>query len=356
MNNFRMSTLMGILLASLSALNAMERVDGPERLRAASWNVAVDFFDGKDKTEDQRHTWPVRRNAVFRTLEQVDPDVVGLQELSPGQAVEFGQLEPYKSLFLSSTPSEVPTGAIVGREEVGEWIGKFVGTALTGLLWRPDRLELQDCGRFWLNERPDELPTLTDRGETDKGFGNMNTYRAVLYATLKHLATGREVCVFNSHYPLKFGEDGSRMRRRCAQAEIEKIADVIGGDPATSEKLCISMGDRNTVPVVKGGETDVASMDPLLAVLRNCRDARRVFGPASTFAGFSFDTFVNPIEDGQFTDPGVVDLMAANRQAEQAAHVYSQFDPSTGEVTLNPAVVHPGRYGASDHMAVVADY
>ena len=38
------------------------------------------------------------------------------------------------------------------------WSSKFIGTALVGILFKTDKFIVQDSGRFWLNENPDELP------------------------------------------------------------------------------------------------------------------------------------------------------------------------------------------------------
>ena len=84
----------------------------------------------------------------------------------------------YSSVFLSQTPSEVTVGAIAYGAEVSDWCGKHTGTPLVGT-FISKACKFLEVGRFWLNEEPDSVPTNTDRGAIDKGFGNMNTYRGV---------------------------------------------------------------------------------------------------------------------------------------------------------------------------------
>jgi len=293
------------------------------------------------------------------------PHILALQELSPDQAYEFAQLEGYEPMFLSSTPSEVEAGAIAGRDDIHEWRGKNVGTALTGFIFRPDVLTLLRCGRFWLNENPDALPAYTDRGETDKGFGNMNTYRAVLYACLKHVQSGREVYVFNSHYPLKLTPDGSQMRFKCAEAEANKIREIIGGEPrdCVGDKLCVSMGDRNPIPqgvmlpVDASHVEDAASMKPLSDAMHDVRKVHQ-YGPATTFPGFTYDRAQNPFNEDltDFVSSEALDMMFANQLPERSGNVVTEFCPESGCITFNPTRFNPGRYLASDHAMQEADF
>jgi mRNA deadenylase 3'-5' endonuclease subunit Ccr4 len=103
-----------------------------EAVRVVSYNIVADFFDNKDKTEDGHHKWSYRAPFVKKLLQGTYPDIMCLQELSPNQAIElenyFGNDFGYKSIFLSQTPSEIPTGAIAYGQEVTKWQGKIAGT------------------------------------------------------------------------------------------------------------------------------------------------------------------------------------------------------------------------------------
>ena len=164
-------------------------ISGSYLLRVVSYNIGVDFFDSKDKTPDQRHHWEVRKPYVIETLKVTTPDIMCLQELSPEQAFELTKTfkRSFSSIFLSQTPSDIPAGDIVKAGEVSKWIGKRIGTPLIGIFFKKGKFKIKkddkgddEIGRFWLNENPEEVPTETDRGDTDKGFGNINTFRATL--------------------------------------------------------------------------------------------------------------------------------------------------------------------------------
>jgi tetratricopeptide (TPR) repeat protein len=175
----------------------LNKADGIIRL--VSYNVTADYFDEEDKTEDGHHHWQFRATFVIKLLSAVYPDIICLQELSPNQALElyeyFGKRLGYSSIFLSQTPSEVKVGAIAHGSEISDWCGKNIGTPLVGT-FISKACKFLEVGKFWLNEEPDVVPINTDRGETDKGFGNMNTYRAVLWTKVQ-IDDSKVLFVFN---------------------------------------------------------------------------------------------------------------------------------------------------------------
>lgn len=177
-----------------------------------SYNIVAECFDAKG------HPWAVRAPYVKKALIKHNFDILALQELSPGQALDITRWFPNHRLFvLCQTPSDVPAGAIVEGEAISAWAGKHTGATLNGILVRaeylvPDILTCLDAsketsektGRFWLNESPFEVPIPANCRTLDKGFGNMNTYRAVLWVKLR--VNGKILYVFCSHYPLSGGE------------------------------------------------------------------------------------------------------------------------------------------------------
>ena len=259
--------------------------------RILSYNITADFFDSNDKTLDKRHSWFVRRKYVIQLLRQHKADVICLQELSPIQAyqlaVEF--VEEYESVFLSQTPSEIePTGAIVRNQEVKSWINKICGTPLIGIFYKTKMYSLAKMDRFWLNESPNEIPTKRDRGKTDKGFGNMNTYRAVLWIKLESLLWNKEKAfyIFNSHYPL---DGDTQVRFLCAQLERKMINQITQGkDP------WISTGDRNLV----SRATDNFLYHPATVYQELTQQAYELrfprhqehYGLETTWLGFTYDS------------------------------------------------------------------
>jgi hypothetical protein len=196
----------------------------------ASWNICVDFFDEKG------HPWSERRSSCLKTLHEINADIYAIQELSIVQATEladFCRYSGYNACFLSQTPSELTVGEIVDQDTIfstgaGGWNEKiidsksnqerlkFCGTPIIGILFKSDKYQMGQVDRFWLNPEPEALPICKDRSITDKGFGNMNTYRAVLWAKLIDKKTQKPLFVFNSHYPLS---GYNYTRTECAKIE-----------------------------------------------------------------------------------------------------------------------------------------
>lgn len=258
-----------------------------------SANVCADFFDPKDE-KLSRHRWAERASAVEERQRQLDADVFALQELSPAQALYFCEKFPdYEGVFLSQTPSDIDAGVIARGAEVADWVGKYVGTALIGTFVRKGCLI--KTGRFWLNEEPHKVPTARDRAETDKGFGNMNTYRAVLWVKVADSKSKKRkaLYVFNSHYPLS--GDG-RTRFECARVERREIDALV--NEASGAMPWVSCADRNLIFRDTDGEYTTSAIHKEL--IKDCHDsqeAKHHYGPALTWLGFSYDSFKTPLSD-----------------------------------------------------------
>jgi endonuclease/exonuclease/phosphatase family metal-dependent hydrolase len=327
-----------------SRLMAMEE----DNVSFSSFNITADFFDKKE-IDYKNHTWANRRKAVFETIKQKSPDVLALQELSPDQAFELTDIAGYKSFFLSQTPSQVEVGLIVEGKTVKEWIGKNVGTPLIGIFYKENKFEFIDKGRFWLKEEPDVLPVYTDRSETDKGFGNMNTYRATLWVHLKHLNSNKSVFAFNSHYPLS---GGPQTRLKCAEMERKKINEI------AQNNFWISMGDRNIIFEL-GTLAEVGDIGALKPLLENAYNAvsNNHYGPRATWAGFNYEPKCkNPIHEGSLKCPTAMDIIVSNHPSKRSEHVVTQFNAENEEIEFNPKVLKEDRNIASDHLMVIVDY
>jgi tetratricopeptide (TPR) repeat protein/endonuclease/exonuclease/phosphatase family metal-dependent hydrolase len=321
-------------------------------LRIVSYNITVDFFDDRDKTADKHHHWQFRKPIVIKLLKTVYPDVICLQELSPNQALELHQYFDiklgYSSVFLSQTPSEIPVGEIVSGNNVRQWCGKNIGTPLVGT-FIGNNYKFLDTGRFWLNEQPDKLPEYFDRGATDKGFGNMNTYRAVLWTKIE-APTNKIIFVFNSHYPLS---GDSRTRLECVKLEMQKIKDITHGGN------WISAGDRNIIPTNNDNELS----NPSVVLQELTKDAKNVkckhYGINTTWLGFSYDQYPAQVKDGTVESNAILDVIASNLQQNSTFFLHGAFDPVDHNLLplLGALEVeqNTGRYFASDHALAGAD-
>lgn len=341
---------LAILFFSIAAFFCVQSIamQQEEIVAFSSFNITAHYFDKKEP-EFNNTTWVSRREAVFATIKQKNPDVLALQELSPDQAFELTEILGYSSFFLCQTPSEVEAGLIAEGKDVKEWIGKNVGTTLVGVLYKSDKFEIVNKGRFWLKEKPDVLPIHTDRSETDKGFGNLNTYRATLWLHLKHMNSNKPVFVFNSHYPISGGPSA---RLKCAEMERKKINEI------AQNNFWISMGDRNII-LELGKLDETGDIDALKPLLENAYNgvSNNHYGPRATWAGFNYDPICkNPIHEGQFKFPTALDIVVSNYPSVRSEHVITQFDTENGSIELNPKILKEERNIASDHLMVIVNY
>lgn len=346
---------LSILETNSSFEDMPEKANGA--VRVISYNITADFFDNKDATIDQRHHWKYRAPFVKVLLKTLYPDIICLQELSAEQAFVLHQYlnreGGYQSIFLSQTPSEVETGAIVRGEEVNGWGNKFLGASLIGTFINKS-FAFVKTGRFWLNEEPDLVPAVQDRGKTDKGFGNMNTYRAVLWAKVQ-LDNSKSLYIFNSHYPLS-GDNKARFK--CAELEMNKIQEISQGN------AWVWVGDKNIIPTKDDNEqyNPQAIYDELTRHGKSIiQDGDNHHGPSTTWIGFTYDPYKNQVtEEGKFAESSKLDVIVSNLNHACSFHHPGAFDPV--EFKLLPLTdplteEHNGqRYFASDHAVIGADF
>ena len=143
--------------------------------------------------------WMLRRELVVETIRAHAPDVVGLQEVYPWQ-VDY-------------LAAELPRYACIGRGRDARGVDEAVP-----IMYRRERLELLDCGHFWLSESPH---TPGSRG--GKAWGEMETPRMVTWVRLRHKGRGGSFYVYNTH--LASDEDGGEASRMMSARLIaERIA------------------------------------------------------------------------------------------------------------------------------------
>lgn len=342
-------------------------------IRIISYNIGVDFFDNRDTTEKEIHKWKSRSSLCKELIERVNPDVFCLQELSPDQAFEFYEhfKNSYHAKFLSQTPSEIQAGEVANGPEVQQWIGKNVGTALLGTFF-PHHWNIKNEGCFWLNESPDEVPTSKDRGNIDKGFGNMNTYRAVFYNRFEMECQKNELdsngentsfYVFNSHYPLN---GDSSTRHGCADLEMNKIKEMVGISP------WVSVGDRNLIPNPKDHILNCPQFayQAFVKDAKDARDSGNHYGISTTWIGFTYerDGIRNEVKKNDdtniadFVDNTVLDLIVSNMPSELSFHLHGAFTVDNGTPELLPLTgelhetFNGDRRVTSDHALIGADF
>ncbi|RCS42169.1 endonuclease [Bremerella cremea] len=124
-----LSLILGMSVTTLfGAENDMKPTD---ELTVMSFNIRY------GKANDGENRWDNRKEFVAETIQEVSPDLLGLQECLPFQ----------RDFLIKHLPGYAVHAA--GRED-----GKEQGE-MCAIFYRKDRFELLDSGHFWLSETPD---------------------------------------------------------------------------------------------------------------------------------------------------------------------------------------------------------
>jgi hypothetical protein len=344
---------------------AQKKLDFDTNLIVGSYNVTATFFTEPDplksedpKTKMPQHHWENRKIYFPRLLEKIKIDVLGLQELSPEQALDFLEMFPstkYKFyFFVQAQTKDVVAGSIYSTSEEikTKLLGKNIGTALIGIMYNPEKVKPQsDPGMFWYNQDPWKPPTATDRSETDKGFGNMNTPRGPGYVEFLHLESKKSFYFFTSHAPIS---GGWKTRMECFKLENKIIQQLTG-----AVKPFFSCGDRNLFPEDGEKETYVALVPK--GVYDWVHDTQNTHqGFRSTWLGFLYEPekFQNQIDtEGKFKLPGRLDIGTSSEKSLWSAHYHNiiQAEDVVPLGKLSPKD-NETRNFLSDHAMLVAGF
>ena len=156
--------LCGITMCALACSSSKDDGDGPGKasntLKVMSFNVRYNSANDEGDTN-----WDVRKAAVVKMINTVQPDVVGLQEPRTAQRTYL------KTNLPNYAYMEVP----------GTGDGKGGNTCL---IYRQDRFTLVNNGYFFLSPTPDEPSRCWDVGDTQ--------WRTSVWVHLKEKETGKE--------------------------------------------------------------------------------------------------------------------------------------------------------------------
>lgn len=134
----------------------------PIELKVLTFNILVEI-----SSVEGVPPWKERRDEMVQLIKNLDPDLLGLQEPMPRQAA-----------FLKEA---LPDYEAIQDEKFTDVI----------LMFRRSMFETVDRGEWWLSPTPDK--------RMSKGFGNFLP-RILVWARLKHVASGRELLVANTHF------------------------------------------------------------------------------------------------------------------------------------------------------------
>jgi endonuclease/exonuclease/phosphatase family metal-dependent hydrolase len=262
------------LVASFAACKSQSAVPKVSPAPATASSLRVMSFNLRyNNPADGVNAWPNRRDWVASLMRFHDVDVVGVQE---ALAPMLGDLD-------ARLPGFARFG--VGRTD-GVAAGEF-----SAILYRKDRLSVQDSGTFWLS------PTPTVVGS--KGW-DAALERIATWGRFRDRRTGCAFLMLNTH----FDHIGEIARQNSSRVIREQLLKLAGALPI------VVTGDLNSDPASGGyrvltRDTLANAVGPLLDGFTHSVSGH--YGPTSTWTAFK------AIEPGRRIDyvmvsPGVVVL------------------------------------------------
>ena len=186
-------TMKRIILFALAALVAFPQFAAAQKnesegLKVMSYNIRYGSAD--DGTNSWKYRWP----ATVEMLNEVKPDVFGVQE-----ALDF-QVE-----FVSEMVRDYK-GYGVGRED-----GKHDGEHMA-IFWNKKTVKMMKSGTFWLSETP-EKPSM--------GW-DAACYRTATWALMKDKKTGKKFYFVNTH----LDHEGEEAQKNGLKLIVDRIASI----------------------------------------------------------------------------------------------------------------------------------
>ncbi len=228
-------------------------VSDDERLTVGTLNIRYSNDD------DGENNWEYRREWVVDFIEYFDFDIIGFQEEKHDQT------------------SYLRTSLTDNYSMIGKASSSVAGYEYDGIYYNKNRVELEDNGRFWLSETPDEVSL---------GW-NAIYHRQVTWGKFKNLITDKTFYFFNTH----FSHIDDETRINSAILLKERIDTIAGDSPV------IATGDFNFWPettaynILIGDEYDGAVLTETRTLVDNPYSAN--------YTGHCFGTCY---EDGKIVD------------------------------------------------------
>ena len=182
-----------ILLFALAALVAFPQISDAKKkdsegLKVMSYNIR--YGSAEDGTNSWKYRWP----ATIEMLNDVQPDVFGVQE-----ALDF-------QLTLVSEMARNYKNVGVGRED-----GKHDGEHMA-IFWNKKTVKMLKWGTFWLSETP-EKPSM--------GW-DAACFRTATWALMKDKKTGKKFYFVNTH----LDHVGMEARKLGLKLIVDRIDDI----------------------------------------------------------------------------------------------------------------------------------
>lgn len=238
-----------LLLATASCAKKYE----PVGIRVMSFNIL------QSKGEPEGREWKNRRDGVMAMFKDVLPDVACIQEARRKQCDDLKEAFPEYAQIRCAKDGVVKEGM---EESLTEDNYKNGGQRNL-IMYRSDRFDLLDCGRYWFSKTP-EKSSLGWDGPTPK---------VTLWVKLMDRKAKKEVFVFCTHF-FPAGETG---RKQCVKMSRDKIYEIAG-----DEGIVFFCGDFNL-------DAEDPRLLPLDKYVTRTSFSSPKVDPSPTFNGFRDD-------------------------------------------------------------------
>jgi endonuclease/exonuclease/phosphatase family metal-dependent hydrolase len=238
-------------LAAMALCCSCSDAKSENEIVAMSFNIRLslsDDFDGEN-------SWVLRREAVVEMINEVNPDLFGIQEGLLGQVNYMGEHLPEYGFYG------------VARND-----GPNTGES-NAVFYKKSRFELLKSTTFWLSETPDEVSV-----GWDAAF-----HRIVTMVRLLDKNSGQEFYFYNTH----FDHVGKIARKESGKLIVERMKSIIPDDAAV-----VLTGDFNA------GHNDPI-LDPIEEYMTSARRAAPVTDSLNTFNSWGK---IAPEEGGKIID------------------------------------------------------
>ncbi|DBA04594.1 TPA: LOW QUALITY PROTEIN: hypothetical protein N0F65_012177 [Lagenidium giganteum] len=195
----RMSIIAHAVLV-LSYLACVAVADSTTSVRVMSFNLRTTL--AKDPCPSG--CWDQRQARIRQLLQRYNPDLIGTQEDAPDQVAFFTDALGYASL------------------------GPCANNERNAIFYKRNDWNVLESSTFALSATPDQLPSNT---------WNLEYLRAAVWARFQHRATGRVVCMLNTHYDITRGQPESSVL----------VAERLGRHCHATDSVFMT-GDLNTEP------------------------------------------------------------------------------------------------------------
>lgn len=239
-----------ILLAAIVVFVPYSQAKGMKETEMTYMSFNIRFITPQDVGD---RAWTARRGPALNMINQVKPDVIGIQEQSKEWVDYLVENMPDYEFYI---PDYV------------EKINLKRGFSMV-IMWKADKYVLLDAGRFFLTETPDK---------PSKGWES-NHYRTTSWVYLKDKTTGRKFYCFNTHLDHK-----SRLAKENGVLLNVEMMKSIAGKKAPVF-IC---GDMNIYRENKGG----VLLDPFYEYMQSADETALTSYRVPTFNGYNPDMSV----------------------------------------------------------------